>query len=70
VAAEAIAAIAAAGLSAIAAVLVAKLRLENTSQHGSSLELLQQIDARCVRIEERVQGQGERLAHLEAKVDG
>lgn len=68
-AAEVIAAIAAAGLSAIAAVLVAKLRLENTSQHGSSLEMLHQIDARCVRIEERVQDQGERLAHLEAKVE-
>jgi len=63
--AEAIAAIAAAGISAIAAILVARLRIENSSQHGASIELLRSIDSRTQRIEDRVSDQGERLARLE-----
>ena len=61
-AAEVIAAISAAGLSAIAAILVAKLRLEATVSQGVHLDILR-------RIEERLQEHGERLAHLEARVD-
>ena len=61
-AAEVIAAISAAGLSAIAAILVAKLRLEATASQGVHLDILR-------RIEERLQEHGERLAHLEARVD-
>ena len=62
---ELIAGIAAAGISALAAVLVARLRIENTSQHGTSVELLRSIDERTQRLEDRLVDHSERLARLE-----
>jgi hypothetical protein len=64
-AAEVIAAISAAGLSAIAAILVAKMRLESISAHGPNSPTMDALR----RIEDRLQTHGERLAHLEALVE-
>ncbi len=63
--AELIAGIAAAGISALAAILVARLRVENTTQHGTSVELLRSIDERTQRLEDRLVEHSERLARLE-----
>lgn len=66
--AELIAGIAAAGISALAAILVARLRIENTTQHGTSVELLRSIDERTQRLEDRLVEHSERLARLEGPV--
>jgi len=59
--------IAAATISAISAVLVAKLRIDYRSINGTQVDLLKVIDERTTRIEERVNDHGERIATIEGR---
>ena len=59
--------IAAATISAISAVLVAKLRIDYRSVNGTQVDLLTVIDERTTRIEERVNDHGERIAAIEGQ---
>ena len=59
--------IAAATISAISAVLVAKLRIDYRSINGTQVDLLTVIDERTTRIEERVNDHGERIATIEGR---
>ncbi len=59
--------IAAATISAISAVLVAKLRIDYRSVNGTQVDLLKVIDERTTRIEQRVNDHGERIATIEGR---
>ena len=59
--------IAAATISAISAVLVAKLRIDYRSINGTQVDLLKVIDERTTRIEQRVNDHGERIAAIEGR---
>tara|TARA_B100001964_G_scaffold32503_1_gene34155 strand:- start:1065 stop:1286 length:222 start_codon:yes stop_codon:yes gene_type:complete len=59
--------IAAASISAISAVLVARLRFDYRSQVGIEVDLLREINKRTTRIEDRVNDHGERIATIEGR---
>ena len=59
--------IAAATISAISGVLVARLRFDYRNQNGTQVDLLRQIDERTTRIEVRVNDHGERIAAIEGR---
>jgi len=59
--------ISAASISAISAVLVARLRLDYRNQNGTQVDLLREINKRTTRIEERVNDHGERIATIEGR---
>lgn len=59
--------IAAATISAISGVLIAKLRIDYRSVNGTQVDLLKVIDERTTRIEQRVNDHGERIATIEGR---
>ena len=59
--------IAAASISAISAVLVARLRFDYRSQNDIEVDLLREINKRTTRIEDRVNDHGERIATIEGR---
>ena len=59
--------ISAASISAISAVLVARLRLDYRTQNGTQVDLLREINKRTTRIEDRVNDHGERIATIEGQ---
>ena len=62
--------IAAATISAISAVLVARLRLDYRNQNGTQavqVDLLREINRRTTRIEDRVNDHAERIATIEGR---
>ena len=62
--------ISAATISAISAVLVARLRLDYRNQNGTQavqVDLLREINKRTTRIEDRVNDHGERIATIEGR---
>jgi len=59
--------IAAATISAISAVLVARLRFDYRSQNDIEVDLLREINKRTTRIEDRVNDHGERIATIEGR---
>ena len=59
--------IAAATISAISAVLVARLRFDYRSQDDIEVDLLREINKRTTRIEDRVNDHGERIATIEGR---
>ena len=61
--------IAAATISAISAVLVARLRLDYRNQNGTQVDLLHEINRRTTRIEDRVHDHAERIATIEGRQD-
>ena len=61
--------ISAATISAISAVLVARLRLDYRTQNGTQVDLLREINRRTTRIEDRVNDHAERIATIEGRQD-
>ena len=61
--------ISAASISAISAVLVARLRLDYRNQNGTQVDLLREINRRTTRIEDRVNNHAERIATIEGRQD-
>ena len=64
--------ISAATISAISAVLVARLRLDYRNQNGTQavqVDLLREINRRTTRIEDRVNDHAERIATIEGRQD-
>ena len=59
--------ISAASISAISAVLVARLRFDYRSQNDIEVDLLREINKRTTRIEDRVNDHGERIATIEGR---
>ena len=59
--------IAAATISAISGVLVARLRFDYQNENSTHLDLLREINRRTTRIEDRVNDHGERIATIEGR---